>query len=269
MREKTLGIARRAAIDHADVLFEDTCVFELAPVRRDQVEMNFGAEVAMAGGALVQKQHWIFDVNGIGVECLFEQIVGVSKLRRELGTNLLSDRIAAFANARSNRRPQIAGHAAELSAHLAHTFFYNARRSPAPASVKCSDYAALYIGDEYGHAVGGLDGKQYFWGIGDDAVTRRRLLGKDVDPVHNCGVNLPYLYQRPQTTIGVDGADGLREQLAIPFDVGLGIVFGDAEIQRLPSIASRNTARAGAAAMDQPRDASKHFGSQDLNRFGG
>ena len=71
--------------------------------------MNFRPEIAVSGRALVQKQQRILDVNGVGVEHFFEQLVGVVELRFELGPHFGAHRVAALADARPDRGPQIAG----------------------------------------------------------------------------------------------------------------------------------------------------------------
>ena len=72
MGKEPLRVAGGAAVDDGDVVEIEASIFELMPVRCDQVEVNLRTEVAMAGGALVQKQKRVLDVNGVGVEDLFE-----------------------------------------------------------------------------------------------------------------------------------------------------------------------------------------------------
>jgi len=136
MRKEALGVACRTSLDDADMLWPHAGSFELSLIRRDQVEMRLRAEVAVSRRALIQEQHRILDVNCVGVEHFFEQLVGVCELRLELRAYFIADRIAALADARSDCCPEIFGHAAELSAHLAHALLDNPSHRSAPPSVK-------------------------------------------------------------------------------------------------------------------------------------
>ncbi len=81
MREEALGVARRAPIHDRDVFGPYPRIFELAPVRRNQIKVNLRPQIAVSRRTLIQKQQRILDVNGIGVEYLFEQLVGIGELR--------------------------------------------------------------------------------------------------------------------------------------------------------------------------------------------
>src|ERR1017187_844389 len=175
MREEALGVTRRTSFDDGDVLGSNPRGFELTLVRRHQVEMSLWPEVAVTGRALVQKQHGILDVNRIGVENLFEQFTRIRKLRFELGAHFVAYGIAALAHARPDRRPQIAGRAAELAAHFAYALLYHASDGPSPSRVKRAHHAALHVGHQHGNAVGSLDRQQQSGSVGDHAVSGLRM----------------------------------------------------------------------------------------------
>src|SRR5690348_13384646 len=99
MGEEARCVASSAALDDADVLLADAGVFELAVVGGNQIEVDFRAEIAVAGSPLVEEEQRVADVGGVGVEDLFEELVGVVKLRFELRANFVADGIAATAHA--------------------------------------------------------------------------------------------------------------------------------------------------------------------------
>ena len=135
--EEARRIAGGAAVNDADVLLAQTGVFQLAAIGLHQIEMNLRPEIAVTRGALIQEQQRIAHVNRVGVEDLFEEIVGVGELRFELGAHLVTDLIAAAPDAGTDGRPQIARQGAELTPHLADTFFHDARHGSSPAGMEC------------------------------------------------------------------------------------------------------------------------------------
>src|ERR1017187_8119234 len=175
MREEALGVARRTAFDDGDVLGSNPHGFELTLVRRHQVEMSLWPKITMSRRALVQKQHGILDVNRIGVENLFEQFTRIRKLRFELGAHFVAYGIATLADARPDRRPQIAGRAAELAAHFAYALLYHASDGPSPSRMKRAHHAALHVGHQHGNAVGSLDRQKKAGGVRYHSVSGQLL----------------------------------------------------------------------------------------------
>src|SRR5579864_303947 len=90
----------------------------------------------MARRAGVEEQKRIFFVNGIGFTHLAEDLAGISELRVELLPHLLPHLVAAGVDSRPDGGAQVPGSGAELTAHFAYAFFYNAVQGAAPASVK-------------------------------------------------------------------------------------------------------------------------------------
>ncbi len=65
MGEEALRVTSSTVVDDTDVIAADSSILQLPLVRRDQVKMDFWSEVAVSWRALVQKQHWIANVNGV------------------------------------------------------------------------------------------------------------------------------------------------------------------------------------------------------------
>lgn len=83
--------------------------------------------------------------------------------------------------------------------------------------------------------------------------------------MHRAGVNLPDLHKRQQTAVTIRRADRLLEQLAIAPDIFVGIVRGEAEVERLTAVAGRDSALPGAEAVHQPAQLGQRFGAQNLH----
>ena len=85
MGEEPGGIASGATFDDADVVVTQASLLQLAPVGFDEVEMDFGPQIAMSGSSLIQEQQRIAHMNGVGVEDLFEQVGCIGELRFKFG----------------------------------------------------------------------------------------------------------------------------------------------------------------------------------------
>src|ERR1035441_10802854 len=94
VREEARSVARGASINDANVLRRQPRVLELTAAGLDQVEVQFGTKLAVAGSSRWQEPHRIANVNGVGVEDLFEEIAAIPELRvklgADLGTNLIT-----------------------------------------------------------------------------------------------------------------------------------------------------------------------------------
>lgn len=77
--------------------------------------------------------------------------------------------------------------------------------------------------------------------------------------MHNAGVNLPHLYQRPGAAVFALRSDTFQKQLAIALNVLFVVVLGEAEIQCLAAVTGRNPALPCAESMDQPLQSDETF----------
>ena len=170
---------------------------KLTTVGLDQVEVQFGTKLAVAGRSRCQKQHRIANVNGVRVEDLFEEIAAVRKLRIELGAHLGADLITAAPDGRPDSGAQITRLAAKLPSHLAHALLHDAGHGSAPSRMKCADHSPLHVSHQYGNAIGSLDRQQQSGRAGDDPVTRERLVRRRAHRMNHRRVHLLHLHQRP------------------------------------------------------------------------
>src|SRR5271157_4337282 len=157
MREEASRIARGTSLENADVFLANSGVPQLALVGFNQIEVDFGAELAVSRRPLVQEQQRVAHVNCVGVEHLFEEFVSVGELGLELRAHLGPDLITASPNTRANYGAQIARHTAELPPHFADALLDYASDSPAPACMKSADRTVLHVRNQHRNAIGGLN----------------------------------------------------------------------------------------------------------------
>jgi hypothetical protein len=72
VREEACSVARGTSSHDANLLLAHSSVFELTFVGFHQIQVNFWSEVAVAWGALIEKQQWVAHVDGVRVKNLFE-----------------------------------------------------------------------------------------------------------------------------------------------------------------------------------------------------
>src|SRR3974390_2362482 len=75
-------------------------------------------------------------------------------------------------------------------------------------------------------------------------------------------MNLADLYQRPRATVVAHRADSLFKQFAIALDIGVRVVRGDAQVQRLAAVTGGYAAGSRAETMNQPGNAREYFSVQ-------
>src|ERR1022692_4001935 len=126
VREEARSVARGASLNDADVLRAQPGVLELTAAGPDQVEVQFGTKLAVAGSPRCQEQHRIANVNGVGVEDLFEEIAAIPELRVKLGADLGTDQITAAPDGRPDGGAQVTRLAAKLPSHFAHALLHDA-----------------------------------------------------------------------------------------------------------------------------------------------
>src|ERR1035438_1036660 len=107
VREEARSVARGASLNDADVLRAQPGVLELTAAGLDQVEVQFGTKLAVAGSPRCQEQHRIANVNGVGVEDLFEEIAAIPELRVKLGADLGTNLITTAPDGRPDGGAQV------------------------------------------------------------------------------------------------------------------------------------------------------------------
>ena len=71
-------------------------------------------------------------------------------------------------------------------------------------------------------------------------------------------MNLTQRDQRPRL-LADGGAEPLQKGHPVAFDGGSGILFRESEVEGIPTIRARRTAKSGAESMNQPGNASEGF----------
>ena len=199
-------------------------------VRGDEVEMDLGSHITVAGRTLVQKQQRVFHVDGGRVEHVLKQFSGIGELRLEFSTNLSADRVAALANTGPDCGVKIRWNTAELPAHLAHAFFDDTGNRSAPAGMKRSDDMLLRIRDQHGDTVGRLDCEKDSGNVRNHAVAGRSMLCDLAHVMGDSGMDLADLRQGPETSMFAGCADCSKERSAIALDVVVRVVRSKSEV---------------------------------------
>ena len=179
--EEQVGVAGRAWGGGVDVLRGDAGIDDLPPVGFHQVEEDSDRQLAVSGCARGQEKHRIFLPDGIGLIHFVEELIGIGELHAELVADFLADLVAATLHARADGSDKVPRIAAEVTPHLANTFFDYALDGPAPASVKNSDGAILLVHDDHGQTIGRLHGEEESGGIGDQSVPGEEMVGEPVN----------------------------------------------------------------------------------------
>src|SRR5579884_2604293 len=175
MREEARRVAGGTALHNFDLRVANTSIFELTPVRRNQIEMKFRCRIAVSRRTLVQKKQRISDMQGVGVEYLVKKLPRVRELRFKFRLYLGTDDIAAAPNTRSDGSAKIRGITAKVPAHLADSLLHDARHGASPPRVEGAHCSEFSIDNQDRHAVGGLDSEQQARGGGDEAIAREKL----------------------------------------------------------------------------------------------
>lgn len=272
-----VGAATGAVSEHGDSARGQTGFEQLTPVGFGQVEVQAGAQAAVARRAGGEEEQRVFFPDRVRVINIAEQIIGVGELRDEFAAHFFADGVAALSDAGADGGDQIFGAAAELQVHATHSIFNDSLQSSAPASMEGGDGAIFAVGDENGDAVGRLDGEQEARFGGHEAVTlgARLELGGAGDgyPADERGVNLA------QGDNGIGGVSGdFVEETAAVFKDGFARVGGcEAQVQLAGSLAGivnrGDAAGSGAESAEEPVDFGEEWGAEDfdaaLDRTGG
>jgi hypothetical protein len=265
MGEETLHLARGTSLDNADMFLVNSGVQQLALISFNQIEVDFRAKLAVSRRSLIQEQQRVPYVNRVGIEDLFEEFVSVAELRLELRPHLGTNLIAALPDRWADNGAQIAWRTSELPPHFANALLDNASDGSPPARVKCAHGAVLHVGYQHGNAICGLDDEQQTACIGNHSVTRARLTCCSVDPMHDRGVNLLELHQRPKATVLSRCSESLQKQPAIAFHIVSCVELRQAQVESLSSVTRRNATLPGAEPVQEPRQLRKALRPEDFN----
>jgi hypothetical protein len=173
VRKITVGAAAGTVAYHRDRLGLQPGVEQLTPVGFHQIEMQTGANVAVTGGARGQKQQRVFFLYRIRIIYIAKELRGIRKLCFKLVADLVSHRVTALADARTNRRYQILGSAAELKPHPSYSILDNPFQSAAPPRVESGHGPLFAVGNENRDTVCGLNGEEDARLVGHHAITLR------------------------------------------------------------------------------------------------
>ena len=168
--EVAIGLATGAVAEDVDGLRAESGVEELAAVGLEEIQMEAGADGAVAGGALGEEEERIFFADGVRVVDLAEEFRRVGELGGEFGADFFSDGVAALRDAGADGGDEIFRLAAEFEAHATDAALYDALEGAAPAGVEDGNGFAAGVGNHDGDAVGGLDAEENGGAVGHEAV---------------------------------------------------------------------------------------------------
>jgi hypothetical protein len=171
MREKQLRLAIGASSNNMDCVQSDPRIKQLSTVGLYQIEMQAWADWGVARSALGEEKHRILCPHGIGVEDVVKKLPGIGKLRFKTGEHLISNGVAADANARPDRSHQVLRDGPKFHAHPPHSALNNAFYRPSPARMESPYGTALAIRDQHRHAIRRLNSQQYSRIRGNEPVT--------------------------------------------------------------------------------------------------
>jgi len=251
--EEAIGVAAGAGASRKDAARAEAGVDQLATVGFDQVEVQAHHGRRVAGRALIQEEHRVFEADGIGIVDLGEKVARICELGFEGGLNFFTDDIAAGANSRADSSNEILGAGAELKAQAANAALDDAPDGAAPAGMKGSHDPATAVSDQDGDAVGGHDGKEQPRLIGHQTVAFCGLLrGARVGvsgAQNEVGVDLLH---RDKGNGGVAGHRFGQQPAVLGYGIAL-IVGGESKIKLAPGgccgVGAADAAMAGAESV--------------------
>ena len=223
------------------------------------------SDIGVPRGARRQEEQRILLPHRVRVVDLAEQLIRIGKLRFELVAHLFADGIAAGPDGGPHRRHQVLRPRSVAEPHGPDTALDDALQRPAPTRVECRHCAPPHVGHQHGDAVRHLDCEHHAGRVGHHSIaaqqgaTIRRLepvIGR-VDGFHGpdeSGMDLPQGDQargRPTRELAQD--DLAQEPAAIAGHIRRVILLGPSQIQRALAVNGRDTARASAEPMAEPR----------------
>ena len=145
-------------------------VEELTAVGFEEVEVDLRAEVGVAGSAGGEEEHGVFVADGVGVVDLGEESGRVGELAFEFVADVFADGEAAGGDGGADGGDEVLRAGAVVEAHGADAALDDAGESAAPAGVEGGDGAGAGVGEQNGHAVGGLDAEEQVGEVGHEGV---------------------------------------------------------------------------------------------------
>jgi len=191
--EEEIGAAGGAKIADEDVLGAEAGGEELGAIGFFQVEED------VFGRGLVPGGHHVEPLDGIGFVAgteFVKPIGGVGELGVELDGDFGADFVTAAADGRTNGGEEIGGFGSEVHLHLADGFDGDAGEGAAPSGVDGRYGSVFGVDEEYGDAVGGLDGEEEAGAVGGGGVARpggqalAGLVGGGVEEMDDVGMDL-------------------------------------------------------------------------------
>jgi len=187
VREEEVGAAGGAEVDGVYVLGAEASGQELGAIGFAEIEEDAFGRGLVAGG------HHVEPLDGVGLVAgaeFVEVVGGIWELGEELGGDFGADFVAAGADAGADGGEQIARVGAEVHLHFADGFGGDAGEGAAPAGVDGGDGAFFGVHEEDRDAVGGLDGQEEAWAVGDAGVATAGIGGGGVKEVDYVRVEL-------------------------------------------------------------------------------
>lgn len=173
--------------------------------------------------------------------------------------NLGADFITATMNSGADGGLEIPPLGAEAAAHFSHAFLDNTQDRAAPAGVEDSHRSVLSIDKNYGQTIGGLNGEQKSGSCGDQAVAGQLFVRHVSYTMDQVGVDLAQRDQR-SGPITPQCPEFSQESGAVALHCAPPIVFGEAEVQGVPTVNPRATPYPRAEAVAEPRNAHERIG---------
>jgi len=178
----------------------------------------------VAGRALIQEEHGVFEADGVGIVDLGEKIARVCELGFEGALDFFTHGIAAGADSRADSGDEILGAGAEVEAQAANAALHDARDGASPAGVKGRNNPATAVGDEDGDTVSRHDGKEQARLIGHQAVRLPWLIAFRIVRIGAKNDVRVDLFDREEGDGGTAG-HRLGQQLAVS-GYGIALVIG-------------------------------------------
>ena len=196
--KKQFGIAGCAELRSRDILGGNTDRQKLAAIRFNEIKKDFLRQYTVARRARSQKKQRIFFAHRVGFLHFVKQLRGVFELRVELVPNVLANFVAAGMNAGADGSLQLVRHGAEVQSHKASALFDDALDGASPSSVKNANSFALFVCQDDGQAVGGLNAEKKILSIGNQPIAEEWLRRRLAYIVNQIGMNLAKRNQRPE-----------------------------------------------------------------------
>ena len=222
----------------------------------------------MAGGPSCEEQQRIFLANGIRFLHFPKQAVGISELRLELGPDFFSNFIAAAVNSGTNHSLKITRATAEAADHLADAFLHDALKGAAPTRVKDPDGVLPGVDQDHWQAVGRLNRQQQAGRRGDHPIPDEWFVRNAFDKADDVGMNLAQSDHRPERSPvvrAIHRSEFLKKSRTIARHRGLGVVFGETEVEIALAVSPRRSSEARGETVDQPGNSLEMLGPKNLD----